>query len=130
MQRASPQRIALPGVAIFADVLVHRDEPLRRVAEDDRLLGAPGMRILVLEAAAREQLAGLDQRLDHGFIGIALLALVVEHALAGEAGGLRGIGAVLVDSVGDRRRDAALIELAGIGHPDVAILAAMARRGV
>src|SRR3954467_829654 len=88
------------------------------------------MRVLVLEAAAREQLAGLDQRLDHGLIGIALLPLVVEHALAGEAGGLRSIGAVLVDSVGDRGRDAALIELAGIGHPDVEVLAAVARRGV
>ena len=35
--------------------LVHGDEPLRRVAEDDRLLRAPGMRILVLEPAARDQ---------------------------------------------------------------------------
>ena len=39
-------------------VLVHGDEPLRRVAEDDRLLGAPAVRILVLQAAAGEQRAG------------------------------------------------------------------------
>ena len=31
------------------------------------------------------QHAGVDQRLDHGLVGVALLALVGEHALAGEA---------------------------------------------
>ncbi|MGX0965828.1 hypothetical protein AB7M63_006277 [Bradyrhizobium japonicum] len=130
VQRAGAQRVALLRMAVIADVLVHRDEPLRRVAEDHRLLRAPRMRILVLEAAAREQLAAFDQRLDHGLVGIALLALVVEHALAGEAGGLCGVGAVLVDGVGDRGRDAARIELAGVGRPDVEVLAAVARRGV
>ena len=39
---------------------VHRQEPLRRIAEDHRLLGAPAMRILVLEpAAARSALRSL-----------------------------------------------------------------------
>jgi hypothetical protein len=37
--------------------LVHVDEPLRRVAEDDRLLRAPGMRIGMLQAAAGKQVA-------------------------------------------------------------------------
>ena len=50
VQRARAQR-----VAGLVDALIHGDEPLRRVAEDDRLLRAPGMRILVLEAAARDQ---------------------------------------------------------------------------
>ena len=33
--------------------------------------------------------AGLDQRLDHRVVGVALLALVVDDALAGEARRLR-----------------------------------------
>jgi hypothetical protein len=41
----------------FGDL--HADEPLRRVAEDQRRLGAPGMRIGMLELAARQQRAGL-----------------------------------------------------------------------
>ena len=47
------------------------------------------MRILMLEAAARDDIAGFDQRLDHRLVGVALLAFVVDDALAGEAGRLR-----------------------------------------
>ena len=57
-ERAMAQR-----VAFSRDVLVHRDEPLRRVAEDDRLFRAPGMRILMLEPAARDQHAVVGQEL-------------------------------------------------------------------
>ena len=88
------------------------------------------MRVLMLEPAAREQLAALDQRLDHGLVGVTLFALIVDDALADKAGRVVGIGAVLVDSVGDRGVDAALIELTRVRHPDVKILAAVARRGV
>ena len=52
-------------------------------------------------------IAGFGQRLDHGLVGVALLALVVDDALAGEAGRGVGEGAVLVDGVGDGRIDAA-----------------------
>ena len=41
------------SVPALARVLVHGDEPLRRGAEDHRLLRAPGMRIVVLVARAR-----------------------------------------------------------------------------
>src|SRR5215468_10499125 len=34
------------------DLVIHRDEPLRRVAEDHRLLRSPGMRIVVAEPPA------------------------------------------------------------------------------
>ena len=37
------------------------------------------MRILVLQPPARDEIAGRDQRLDHGPVGVALLALVIEH---------------------------------------------------
>ena len=40
------------------------------------------MRILVLQAAAREQLVRLDQRRDDRLVGITLLALVVDDARA------------------------------------------------
>ena len=59
---------------------VHGKKPLRRVAEDDRLLRAPAMRILMLEPSARNQRAA-SQRLDDSLIGVALLALVGEDAL-------------------------------------------------
>ena len=77
--RSRSQRRRRPAVV---ERLVHGDEPLRRVAEDHRLLGAPGMRILVLEPPARDERAGLDQRLDDRLVGVALLALVVDDALA------------------------------------------------
>ena len=70
------------------DRFVHRDEPLRRVAEDDRLFRAPGVRILVLEFSARDEIACRDQGFDHRLVGVALLALVVDDALAFEAGGV------------------------------------------
>src|SRR5262249_43419990 len=112
------------------DRLVHRDEPLRRVAEDHRLLGAPGMRILVLEPAARDQHAGVGQRLDDSVVGVALLALLGEHALSRKTRRRLGEGAVLVDGVGNRRVDAARGELCGIRSPNIEVLAAVAGRGV
>ena len=84
--------------------LVHGDEPLRRGAEDHRLLRAPGMRIVVFVARAGDQRAGLRQRRDHGEVGVAELALVVDHALALEAGRLLGEEAGLVDGERDLGR--------------------------
>ena len=46
----------------------------------------------------------------HGLVGVALLALVGEDALAGEAGRLLGEAAVVIDRVGDRGIDAARLE--------------------
>ena len=112
------------------DRLVHGDEPLRRVAEDDRLLRPPRMRVLVLELAARDQRARRDQRVDDRLVGVAWLALVGEHALAGEARRLVGEGAVLVDGVGDARVDMARREFAPARHPQLEVLAAVAGRGV
>jgi hypothetical protein len=88
------------------------------------------MRVLMLQPAASQQLAGLDQRLDHGIVGVALLALVVDHALSREAGGMVGEGAVLVDGVGDGGIDAALVELARVRHPHVEVFTAMTGRGM
>ena len=90
------------------------------------------MRILVLEPAARHQRARRDQRLDDRLVGVALLALVVEHALALEAGRVLGEGAVFVDGVRDARIDAARAqELLRLGRsPQVEVLTTVARRGM
>ena len=88
------------------------------------------MRILMLEPAACQEHAAFDQRLDHGLVGVALLALVVDDALAGEARRLIGEGAVFIDGVGNRGVDAAGFQLARIRRPDIEILAAVAGRGV
>ena len=84
----------------------------------------------MLQPAARDDVAGVGQRLDDGLVGVALLALVVDDALALEAGRVRGERAVLVDGVGDRRIDAARFERARVRGPDLEVLAAVARRGV
>ena len=88
------------------------------------------MRILVLEPAARDQHAGLDQRLDDGVVGIALFALVREHALADEARRMIGECAILVDGVGDHGVDAARFESGLIRRPHLEVLAPVAGRGV
>ena len=70
------------------------------------------MRILMLQAAARDDIAGLDQRLDHRLVGVALLALVIDDALAREARRSVGERAVFIDGVRDGRVDAARFERA------------------
>ena len=60
------------------------------------------MRILMLQAAARDDIAGLDQRLDHRLVGIALFAFVIDDTLAREARRSVGESAVFVDGVRDR----------------------------
>ena len=88
------------------------------------------MRILVLEAAAREQHARLHEGIDDGLVGVALLALVVDDALAFEARRVLGEGAVLIDRVGDRGIDAARLQEPRRRRPDVEVFAAMAGRRV
>ena len=85
LRPASAGAAATPRGEAKRERLIHRDEPLRRVAEDDRLLRAPRVRILMLQAAARDDVAGFGQRLDDGIIGVALVAVLLQHALAFEA---------------------------------------------
>ncbi len=61
----------------------------------------------MLQAPARDQRVSLDQRLDDRLVGITLLALFGDDALAGEAGGLVGVNAVIVDGEGDLGLNAA-----------------------
>ena len=88
------------------------------------------MRVLVLEAAAGDQRVGVLQRLDHRVVGVALVAVVLEHALALEAGGLAGEGAVGIDGEGDGGVDAARDQRGLARHPDLEVVAAVAGGGV
>jgi len=128
LQRTGAQRVTRPGLAVARNVLVHRDEPLRRVAEDHRLLRAPGMRILVLEPAAREQHAGIGQRVDNGLVGVALLALVGEHPLANKPRSMIGESAVGVDRIGDCYVDIRCLQQFFVLHPNIEVFAAVTGR--
>ena len=68
------------------------------------------MRVGVGEAAAGEQRPGLDQLVDDGAVGVALLAFGVEDLEAGEEGDVRGEGRVLEHFVGHPVDEAVLHE--------------------
>ncbi len=78
------------------------------------------MRILVLQPAAGDDLVGGDQRLDDDVIGIAVLALVVHHAVAGEQRHMVVIAPVRADGV---RHLAELFR-----HEEIEVVGAVARR--
>ena len=84
------------------------------------------MGIAVLQPAARQQIAGLDQPVHHRAIGGAelagLLALGLQHLQAGEQGHVRVIGAVGIDRLGDLAM--------AVRQPQHIVVLAMARRGV
>ena len=62
----------------------HRDEPLRRVAENQRCFRAPAMRVLVTQFPLGKQSAGLHQRPDYSAVGRPVLALVIKHPRTGK----------------------------------------------
>ena len=66
----------------------------------------------MLQPAARDQHAGVDQRLDDRFVDITLFAFVIDDALAGEARSRVRKSAVLVDRVRNGRIDPAVLQFA------------------
>src|SRR5262245_61411756 len=84
----------------------------------------------MVQAPARDQRLGLDQRLDDRIVGVPLVALIVDDALALEARRFPGEAPVAVDGEGDRGVDAAPLQLRRVLHPDVKILAAVAWGGM
>src|SRR6185437_8334183 len=109
---------------------IHRQEPLRRIAEDDRRLRPPAMRILMLEFSARDERAGPGQRVDDRLVGVAGFAGVGDDALALEARRLLGEGAVLIDRIGNARFDPALLKEPGVRRPQLEVLAPVAGSGM
>ncbi len=109
-------------------IAIHSDEPLRRVAEDDRRFGPPRMRIGVLDTAARQQIAGFDQLFHDRAVGRAelagLFAFDFQDLQAGEQGHVRIIGTVGIDGIGDR------IEAEAVLEPHQVVVGAVAWGGV
>ena len=67
-------RLAQGLAAGPVDGLIHADEPLRRIAENHRRAGAPGVGIAMLGPATGQQVPGLDQLVHDRCIGRAKLA--------------------------------------------------------
>jgi hypothetical protein len=88
------------------------------------------MGILMLEPAAGDQHPGGDEGLDDRLVGVSLLALLGDDALAFKTRRIAGEAAIGIDGEGDGRIDPLVLEPAGILAPEVEVLAAMARRGV
>ncbi len=84
----------------------------------------------MLQAPARDERARVGERLDDGVVGVALIALLGQHALAGKAGRVLGHDAVGVDGEGDGGVDAVYFEFGCVGHPDLVIVGAMSGRGM
>ena len=69
------------------------------------------MRVAVLDLAARQQAADLDQLVDDGAIGVALLAVRLEDRLAAKERQIVAETAVFHDVVGDDLRQHAEITI-------------------
>ena len=95
-------------------VAVHPDEPLRRREEDDRVVAAPAVRVLMRERLAVPEPAALLERLLD-------LRVRVEHALAAEE--LDGVEEVA-------RRPDRRVDLEAVLHAGVEVVGAVARRRV
>ena len=94
------------------------------------------MRIAVLQPAAREQHVALDQRVDDGLVGIALLAVVVDDARRAALRSGPKPGASLVKKPASSTVKGMAVSMPRAAqlrrgvHPGVKVLAAMAGRGV
>src|SRR5260370_5490888 len=88
------------------------------------------MRVLMLQASARQQDAGLEQRTDYGLVGVALFAFVVDNAFSRKTGRMIGEGAVLIDGIWNCGVDFSRVQQRLVFHPDIEVFAAMSRCGV
>ncbi len=111
IQRVSRDRLE----GALAELLrVHRDEPLRRREEDDRVVAAPAVRVLMLEILAIPEAAALlERRFD--------LRIRVPHLQAGEE-----LDRFVVMAAGVERR----VDLEAVTHAGLVVVGAVAGRGV
>ena len=107
----SPEPLSPAAISRFT---VQADEPLRRRQEDDRVVAAPAVRVLVRERLAMPEPAALLERLLDLRVG-------VEHALAAEE--LDRVEEV--SGRPDRR-----VDLEAVLHAGVEVVGAVARRRV
>src|SRR5436190_18207538 len=94
--------------------LVHRDEPLRRGAEDHRVLAAPAVWIAMIIVLTEEQYAAFAHELND-------LIVCVEHTLAREVFDVRREAAGVIDWA---------INIEAVAFADDEVVVTMARRGV
>ena len=88
------------------------------------------MRILVLEFSPCEKIAGFGERLNDRLVGVALIALVVDDAVAGKPWRFLGEETVGVNRIGDAGVDILCEKCAAIRHPNIEVVAAVARRSM
>ncbi len=97
-QRTSAVHLAFQG-------FVQADEPLRRVAEDHRRFGSPGVRIAVLQPSARQEGARFDQPVGDRRVGRSEparpFAFGLHHRQSAEQRHRRIVDAVFVDGLGN-----------------------------
>ena len=72
--------------------------------------------------------SGFCQRLDDGVVGVALVAIFLQDALAGEAGGVRPSSRLGVDGERDGGVDAAIAQRLLVVVPDDVVVCAVPRR--
>ena len=119
LARASPfgnvlHRVGCVDGALAQQVLIHRDKPLRRRAEDHRIVAAPAVRIGMLVLCGRSRARRCAQILDDLGVRIEDLHARIRPGFGGEAA--RG-----VDRVEHRQ---------SVLHPGIEVVGAVARRGV
>ena len=95
------------------------------------------MGILMLEAPLDgKEIVRRFQRLDDTLVGVALVALVIDHAgraafcIRAKTGHVLGVVARIVDRERDIGIDPARLQLAGVGHPDIKVVSAVSGCGV
>ena len=84
----------------------------------------------MLKAAARDERARLNKRVDHRLVGVTLFAVIVDHALAFKAQGVACEEPCVIDCEGNRGIDPPGLKVGAILAPDIKVLAAVAGRGV
>src|SRR5262249_18902173 len=83
----------------------------------------------MFEPSAGDERMLAEQGLDHRLVGVALVAAVIDHALALETRRVLGEATVAVDGKGNGGVDAAPLELGGMRDKHIEVFAPVAGRG-
>src|SRR6516165_10412435 len=88
------------------------------------------MRVLMLEASARNDHAGPDERLDHGLVGVAFFALVIDDAFASKTGRRLRESSVFIHRIRNSRVQASGIQQRLVTHPNLEVFPTVPWRSV
>src|SRR6516225_7803548 len=84
----------------------------------------------MLEPAARDQHASVDQRFDDRFVGVTFFTFVVDDTLAGEARRRFGKRSILIHGVRNGRIYPAVLQFGSVCNPDLEVVTPMSRGGM